>query len=357
MIQPEDIARGRAVPAADVAELRDPGDRVRRGPMSGSRAPVGVRRGLAEAARPGGRPRSSSARCSESCSSAAARRSLVVVVAGASGGARPSGAGAELVGAVSLAGVGGRSRQPGVAARSARIWAASSAIEASPPVVVAEQADLEVASEEPTSRRVARRGRLAPVKASQARAKVATLVRPPLRWAASIGQMPPLSRSRVGADDDAVALDALEHRDAGATRERARRWSAGAAAGLRMSCRIGEGIAPAGPPRARAGAVGKGRDVAVRVLVAAFGDAGHAFPAIALARALRGRGHEVVVETWERWREAVEGEGWGSPAAEEYRTFPPPPPDAGVYRRRRRPPWRWCRCSRSCGRTSWSATS
>ena len=64
----------------------------------------------------------------------------------------------------------------------------------------------------------------------------------------------------------------------------------------------------------------------LRLLVAAFGDAGHAFPAIALARALRSRGHEVLVETWERWREAVEGEGLEFTAAEEYQTFPPPPP-------------------------------
>jgi UDP:flavonoid glycosyltransferase YjiC (YdhE family) len=63
-----------------------------------------------------------------------------------------------------------------------------------------------------------------------------------------------------------------------------------------------------------------------RFLVAAFGDAGHAFPAIGLARALQARGHEVVVETWEHWREAVEGEGLGFTAAEEYKTFPPPPP-------------------------------
>jgi UDP:flavonoid glycosyltransferase YjiC (YdhE family) len=62
-----------------------------------------------------------------------------------------------------------------------------------------------------------------------------------------------------------------------------------------------------------------------RFLVAAFGDAGHAFPAIALGRALRGRGHAVLVETWERWREAVEAEGIGFTAAEEYRAFPPPP--------------------------------
>jgi UDP:flavonoid glycosyltransferase YjiC (YdhE family) len=58
-----------------------------------------------------------------------------------------------------------------------------------------------------------------------------------------------------------------------------------------------------------------------RFLVAAFGDAGHAFPAIALARALDAGGHHVVVETWERWREAVEGEGLEFVAAQEYRAF------------------------------------
>lgn len=65
-----------------------------------------------------------------------------------------------------------------------------------------------------------------------------------------------------------------------------------------------------------------------RFLVAAFGDAGHAFPAIGLARALAERGNEVVVETWEQWREAVEGAGLGFTAAQEYTTFPPPPPGA-----------------------------
>jgi len=69
-----------------------------------------------------------------------------------------------------------------------------------------------------------------------------------------------------------------------------------------------------------------------RFVVAAFGDAGHAFPAIALARALRGRGHEVLVETWERWREAVEGEGLAFTAAEEYRTFPPRREESGGWR-------------------------
>jgi UDP:flavonoid glycosyltransferase YjiC (YdhE family) len=68
--------------------------------------------------------------------------------------------------------------------------------------------------------------------------------------------------------------------------------------------------------------------VPLRVLVAAFGDPGHAFPAIALARALRERGHEVVVETWEERRAAVEGAGLRFAAAEEYRMFPPPEPDS-----------------------------
>lgn len=69
-------------------------------------------------------------------------------------------------------------------------------------------------------------------------------------------------------------------------------------------------------------------DSAQRVLVAAFGDPGHVFPAISLGRALAGRGHEVVIETWEERREVVEGAGLGFAAAEEYRMFPPPEPDS-----------------------------
>jgi UDP:flavonoid glycosyltransferase YjiC (YdhE family) len=68
-------------------------------------------------------------------------------------------------------------------------------------------------------------------------------------------------------------------------------------------------------------------DRRLRLLVAAFGDPGHAFPAIALARELAGRGHEVLVETWERWREPVEELGLGFTAAQEYTVFPPPGPD------------------------------
>ena len=68
--------------------------------------------------------------------------------------------------------------------------------------------------------------------------------------------------------------------------------------------------------------------LSLRILVAAFGDAGHVFPAIALGKALAARGHEVVIETWEERRAAVEGEGLGFAAAEEYRMFPPPDPDS-----------------------------
>ena len=76
--------------------------------------------------------------------------------------------------------------------------------------------------------------------------------------------------------------------------------------------------------RSDGGSRGNGR---LRLLVAAFGDPGHAFPAIALARELGRRGHEVLVETWERWREAVEAEGLGFTAAQEYTVYPPPGPD------------------------------
>ncbi len=64
----------------------------------------------------------------------------------------------------------------------------------------------------------------------------------------------------------------------------------------------------------------------MKVLIGAFGDAGHAFPAIALGRELAGRGHTVVIETWARWREPVETLGLRFEAAEEYVVFPPPPP-------------------------------
>jgi MGT family glycosyltransferase len=75
-------------------------------------------------------------------------------------------------------------------------------------------------------------------------------------------------------------------------------------------------------------AAAEGAGERLRVLVAAFGDPGHVFPAIALGQALAGRGHEVVVETWEERRQAVEGAGLGFAGAEEYKMFPPPEPDS-----------------------------
>jgi UDP:flavonoid glycosyltransferase YjiC (YdhE family) len=60
----------------------------------------------------------------------------------------------------------------------------------------------------------------------------------------------------------------------------------------------------------------------LRVLVGAFGDPGHAFPAIALAVALRERGHDVCLQTWERWRADVEAEGIVFARAPEYHVFP-----------------------------------
>lgn len=60
----------------------------------------------------------------------------------------------------------------------------------------------------------------------------------------------------------------------------------------------------------------------MRVLLGAFGDAGHAFPIIALGRALRARGHDVVLETWSRWQEDVEREGMRFAPAPEYHVFP-----------------------------------
>jgi UDP:flavonoid glycosyltransferase YjiC (YdhE family) len=59
-----------------------------------------------------------------------------------------------------------------------------------------------------------------------------------------------------------------------------------------------------------------------RLLLGAFGDPGHAFPMIALGRALAARGHDVTLQTWERWRDCVEAEGLTFAAAPEYAVFP-----------------------------------
>ncbi len=68
-----------------------------------------------------------------------------------------------------------------------------------------------------------------------------------------------------------------------------------------------------------------------RILLGAFGDPGHAFPMIALGRALAARGHEVTLQTWERWRAHVEAEGVRFAAAPEYHVFPNGPEPLDFY--------------------------
>ncbi len=69
----------------------------------------------------------------------------------------------------------------------------------------------------------------------------------------------------------------------------------------------------------------------MRILLGAFGDPGHAFPMIALGRALAARGHEVTLQTWERWRADVEAEGVSFAAAPEYHVFPNGPEPLDFY--------------------------
>ncbi len=60
----------------------------------------------------------------------------------------------------------------------------------------------------------------------------------------------------------------------------------------------------------------------LRLFLGAFGDPGHAFPMLALGSCLAARGHDVVLETWARWREHVEAAGMRFVAAPEYPVFP-----------------------------------
>src|SRR5438128_4452156 len=73
------------------------------------------------------------------------------------------------------------------------------------------------------------------------------------------------------------------------------------------------------------------RGVALRILLGAFGDPGHAFPMIALGRALAARGDEVTLQTWTRWRTFVEGEGLRFAPAPEYQVFPSGPEPLDFY--------------------------
>jgi MGT family glycosyltransferase len=68
-----------------------------------------------------------------------------------------------------------------------------------------------------------------------------------------------------------------------------------------------------------------------RLLLGAFGDPGHAFPMIALGRALVARGHDVTLQTWARWRDHVEAEGMSFATAPEYQVFPQGPEPLDFY--------------------------
>ena len=102
--------------------------------------------------------------------------------------------------------------------------------------------------------------------------------------------------------------------------------------------RLDGGVRPraaqADGPRHRGDALSEGPRAQAprrRLLLAAFGDPGHAFPAIALGRELVARGHEVWLETWVRWREHVEREGMRFAAAPEYHPLEEGQRPLGIY--------------------------
>lgn len=56
----------------------------------------------------------------------------------------------------------------------------------------------------------------------------------------------------------------------------------------------------------------------LRVALGSFGEAGHTFPVLALALALRARGHDVLVHTWHRWQPEIEQAGLRFAKAPQY---------------------------------------
>jgi UDP:flavonoid glycosyltransferase YjiC (YdhE family)/GrpB-like predicted nucleotidyltransferase (UPF0157 family) len=60
----------------------------------------------------------------------------------------------------------------------------------------------------------------------------------------------------------------------------------------------------------------------MRVFLGAFGDAGHAFPMLALGTRLVERGHEVCLQTWRAWEGEATAAGMEFVAAPEYKVFP-----------------------------------
>ncbi|HEV2973966.1 MAG TPA: nucleotide disphospho-sugar-binding domain-containing protein [Solirubrobacteraceae bacterium] len=85
-------------------------------------------------------------------------------------------------------------------------------------------------------------------------------------------------------------------------------------------------------PRPRAPARPGDPPARLRVLLGAFGDPGHAFPMIALARALVARGHDVTLQSWERWRAHAEAERIAFAPAPEYDVFPQGPEPLDFYK-------------------------
>lgn len=65
----------------------------------------------------------------------------------------------------------------------------------------------------------------------------------------------------------------------------------------------------------------------MRVALGSFGEAGHTFPVIALAVALKARGHEVMVHTWHRWQPEIEAAGLQFAKAPQYDQDP----ETGTY--------------------------
>lgn len=65
----------------------------------------------------------------------------------------------------------------------------------------------------------------------------------------------------------------------------------------------------------------------MRVALGSFGEAGHTFPILALAVALRARGHDVMVHTWHRWQPEIEAAGLRFAKAPQY----PRDPESGLY--------------------------
>jgi UDP:flavonoid glycosyltransferase YjiC (YdhE family) len=82
---------------------------------------------------------------------------------------------------------------------------------------------------------------------------------------------------------------------------------------------------------AHAGGGPAGARSPTRVLLGAFGDPGHAFPMIALGRALAARGNHVTLQTWRRWQQHVEAEGIRFAPAPEYHVFPSGPQPLDFY--------------------------